>query len=69
MQDAACVSFLESLDDFRRDLQRAGRFKRTVSQHKVQRPPGDMLHDDARLPVDLGDLVDLADVGVIQRGR
>ena len=69
MHDTTAVRFFERLGDLGSDLQRLFRCKRRAAQPRLQRLARDMLHDDAGAPVDVGQLVNLADVGVVECGR
>ena len=51
-----------------RDFQQPFRLQRLSGDHVLQRPPVQILHGDERAPVLLADVVDHADVRVVQRG-
>ena len=63
------VRLLERLGDFSGDLERAGRRRPRPAQHRLQRLARHVLHDNTGPPVNLGKLVDVADVGVVERRR
>ena len=67
MHHPALVRLLERLGDLAGDRQRVGNWQRRLSHPGLQRFSDDMLHHDAGAPVDLGELVDVADVGVVER--
>ena len=68
MHDTTSVRFFERLGDLGSDLQCLFHCQRRTTQPRLQRLARDMLHHDAGAPVDVGQLVNLADKGVVERG-
>lgn len=69
MHDATPMRFLERLDDLHRQLDHLPQRQQRLSGEDMQRLPLDVFHDDEEAAIGLADLVDLADEGVVERGR
>ena len=68
MHDTTAVRFVERLGDLGSDLQGLFYCEQRTAQPRLQRLARDMLHHDAGATVDVGQLVNLADVWVVERG-
>jgi len=69
VHDPLSVRLLKRLRHLASDLQRSARRRPRPLQHRLQGLSRDVLHHDARSPIDLGQLVDLADERMIERRR
>ena len=68
MDDAVLVRGVEGLGDLRRDVERLRQRQRPFQQPVRERLPGQVLHDEVGRTVMRPDVVERADVGVIQGG-
>src|ERR1017187_2554940 len=68
MNDPLGVCRVQCIGNFNGDGNKNVRFQRTPSDAMLQCQPVQELHGDERLPIVLADLVDRADVGVVQGG-
>ena len=69
MDDPARVRRVERVGDLDRDLEKPLEGRRRPRQEVPKRLAFDELHDDERAPVRLVDVVDRADVRVLERRR
>ena len=69
MHDTMRVRFLERLGNLAGQLEHPRGRQRALGRRVEQRLARHVLHDDAGSAIELGELVDLADVGMIERRR
>ena len=68
VDDAAAVRGVERLGDLDREVEHPRGRQRSFFDQLLDGPPFEQLHHDERLPVVLAELVDRADVRVLQGG-
>ena len=69
VDDALGVGGVERVRDLDRERQERFNFQRTPRDAVLQRQPVQKLHNDEGLPILLDNVVNRADVGVVQCGR
>ena len=68
MNDLFLVRRFDRLADLDTDLENVRKPQRALAQLVLKRHAIDILHGNERFAVDFSDFVDLADVGVVERG-
>ena len=68
MDDALAVRLVERVGDLGRDLQRLVERQRPLLEARGQRLAVEMRHDEVVRAVDVADVVDAADVRMVERG-
>ncbi len=68
MDDPFLMGFAQSRGDLHRDIDRVARFHRTILQPFFETWAGNVGHDDEMVLAVLTNLVNCADIGVIQSG-
>ena len=69
MHDAGCVRFVQRAGNLRRDLQHLIKRQRTLLQAGVERLAFQILHDEERRAVLFADVVERADVRMVELGN